>query len=99
MVPCRAIRGNSISDSSTLPPLKDSVEICQHLTDWVGEISSLVELNNAFQGDRTSGGASKKPMVGRSAPLGFQKPLKPRDALYTLPSEPQPDRSQGEPLV
>jgi len=32
--------------------VQDSVEICQHLTDWAGEISSLVALNNAFQGDR-----------------------------------------------
>ena len=32
------------------------------------------------------------PMVGRYAPLGFQKSLKPRNTLYTWPSEPQPDR-------
>ena len=34
------------------------------------------------------------PMVGRYAPLGFQKSLKPRNTLYTLPSEPQPDRKR-----
>ena len=33
-------------------------------------------------------------MVGHCAPLGFQKPLWPRNALYTLPSEPQPDRKR-----
>ena len=33
-------------------------------------------------------------MVGRYAPLGFQKSLKPRNTLYTLPSEPQPDRKR-----
>ena len=31
---------------------------------------------------------------GRYAPLGFQKSLKPRNTLYTLPSEPQPDRKR-----
>jgi hypothetical protein len=30
--------------------------------------------------------------LGRYALLGFQKSLKPREALYTLPSEPAPDR-------
>ena len=34
------------------------------------------------------------PMVRRYAPLGFQKSLKPRNMLYTLPSEPQPDRKR-----
>ena len=33
------------------------------------------------------------PMLGRYAPL-FQKSLKPRDTLYTLPSEPQPDHKR-----
>ena len=32
------------------------------------------------------------PVVGRYAPLGSQKSLKPRNTLYTLPSEPQPGR-------
>ena len=32
------------------------------------------------------------PLVGRYAPLGLQKSLKPRSTLYTLPTEPQPDR-------
>ena len=34
------------------------------------------------------------PMVGRYAPLGFLKSLKPRNTLYMLPSEPQPDRKR-----
>ena len=33
----------------------------------------------------------KVRMVGRYAPFGSQKSLKPRDTLYTLPSETQPD--------
>ena len=46
-------------------------------------------------GRRLSSGSfyrSRCPLVGRYAPLGFQKSLKPRNTLYTLPSEPQPDR-------
>ena len=34
--------------------------------------------------------------LGVMPPLGFQKSLKPRNTLYTLPSEPQPDRKRGE---
>ena len=34
------------------------------------------------------------PMVKCYAPLGFQKYFKPRNTLYTLPSEPQPDHKR-----
>ena len=37
---------------------------------------------------------AERPMVGRYALLGFQKSLEPRNTLYTLPSEPQPDHKR-----
>ena len=36
--------------------------------------------------------ASRARLVGRHAPLGPQNSLKPRNTLYTLPTEPQPDQ-------
>jgi len=49
-----------------------------------------------FQQIKRNPGASQVDQVqtcrGRCAPLGGQKSLKPRHALYTLTSKPQPDR-------
>ena len=50
------------------------------------------------------GGLSRKRFanvvgIGRYAPLGFQKSLKPRSMLYMLPSEPLPDHEGDYPYV
>ena len=49
---------------------------------------------NIDKNAHTNNRAVRPWIVGRYAPLGFQKYLKPRNTLYTLPSEPQPDRKR-----